>query len=94
MKKLVYAVGLLMVLGACQVRHDHSRKMQSVRVAVDTAQRKYVDEDRALSEAEQVEDDGLVVLPEAKESGNLGGTPMTNADDEIERMMKGEDTSE
>ena len=94
MKKYVYAAGLLMVLGACQVRHDHSKKMQSIHVVADTAQKNYVDEDKARAEAEQKEGDGLVVLPETKESGNLAGTPMTNAEDEIERMMKGEDTSE
>ena len=46
MKKLVYLMGLMLAVSACQVRHDHSKQMQSVRVAVDTAQKNYVDDER------------------------------------------------
>ena len=93
MKKLVYVIGVILIVCSCQVRHDHSKHMQSVRVAVDTAQKNYVDEDRAKAAAEASEDEGLMVLPQEPKRGDLSRTPSTNVDAEIERMMKGEDTS-
>ena len=71
MKKLVYLMGLMLAVSACQVRHDHSKQMQSVRVAVDTAQKNYVDEERAKAAAEAAEDEGLTVLPQEPVRGDL-----------------------
>lgn len=91
MKKLVFVVGVLLVVCSCHVRHDHSKHMQQVRVPVDSAQRNYVDEDRAKAAAEAKDDDGIYVMPEEPTQGTLTKKASTNVEDEIERMMKGED---
>lgn len=93
MKKLVYVVGVMLVVCSCQVRHDHSKHMQQVRVPVDSAQKNYVDEDRAKAAAEAKDDEGIFVMPEEPKGSNLTRKTSANAEDEIERMMKGEDTS-
>ena len=93
MKKLVYLFGVTLMVCGCHVRHDHSKQMQSVRVAVDTAQKNYVDEERAKAAAEIKDDEGIYVMPKEPESGDLSKKSSKNAEDEIERMMKGEDTS-
>ena len=93
MKKLVYFVGVMLAVCSCQVRHDHSKHMQQVRVPVDSAQKNYVDEDRAKAAAEAKEDEGIYVMPEEPKHGDLTRKASTNVEDEIERMMKGEDTS-
>lgn len=92
MKKLVYVVGVLLVVCSCQVRHDHSKHMQQVRVPVDSAQKNYVDEDRVKAAAEAKDDEGVYVMPEEPKRGALTKKPSANVEDEIERMMKGEDT--
>lgn len=93
MKKLVYVVGVMLAVCSCQVRHDHSKHMQQVRVPVDSAQKNYVDEDRAKAAAEAKDDEGIFVMPEEPKGSNLTRKTSANAEDEIERMMKGEDTS-
>lgn len=93
MKKLVYIVGVMLAVCSCQVRHDHSKHMQQVRVPVDSAQKNYVDEDRAKAAAEAKDDEGIFVMPEEPKGSNLTRKTSANAEDEIERMMKGEDTS-
>ena len=93
MKKLVYIVGVMLAVCSCQVRHDHSKHMQQVRVPVDSAQKNYVDEDRAKAAAEAKDDEGIFVMPEEPKGNNLTRKTSANAEDEIERMMKGEDTS-
>lgn len=93
MKKLVYVVGVMLAVCSCQVRHDHSKHMQQVRVPVDSAQKNYVDEDRAKAAAEAKDDEGIFVMPEEPKGNNLTRKTSANAEDEIERMMKGEDTS-
>ena len=93
MKKLVYVVGVMLAVCSCQVRHDHSKHMQQVRVPVDSAQKNYVDEDRAKAAAEAKDDEGIFVMPEEPKGNNLTRKTFANAEDEIERMMKGEDTS-
>ena len=93
MKKLVYVIGVMLAVCSCQVRHDHSKHMQQVRVPVDSAQKNYVDEDRAKAAAEAKDDEGIFVMPEEPKGNNLTRKTSANAEDEIERMMKGEDTS-
>lgn len=93
MKKLVYVVGVMLAVCSCQVRHDHSKHMQQVRVPVDSAQKNYVDEDRAKAAEEAKDDEGIFVMPEEPKGNNLTRKTSANAEDEIERMMKGEDTS-
>ncbi len=86
MKKLVFLFIILLTLGACgrmRVQHDHSQKMESVRVPVDTAQRDYVDEERDDSWM----DEPLMEVPE--ETGH--GPSSSDPGDEVERMMRGED---
>ena len=93
MRKLMYVVGVMLAVCSCQVRHDHSKHMQQVRVPVDSAQKNYVDEDRAKAAAEAKDDEGIFVMPEEPKGNNLTRKTSANAEDEIERMMKGEDTS-
>lgn len=93
MRKLMYVVGVMLAVCSCQVRHDHSKHMQQVRVPVDSAQKNYVDEDRAKAAAEAKDDEGIFVMPEEPKGSNLTRKTSANAEDEIERMMKGEDTS-
>lgn len=86
MKKLVFVFFLLLTLCACnrfRVRHDHSKQMEQVHVPVDTAQKNYVDDVKDDS----WKDENLIVLPEDVDRGK----PSANVDQEIERMMKGED---
>ena len=52
MKKLVYLFGVILLACGCQVRHDHSKQVQSVRAVVDTAQKNSEDEERAKIAAE------------------------------------------
>ena len=66
----------------CHVRHDHSKEMPSARVALDSAQRNDVVVDDRSWEKED-----LVVVPE--ETGSLG-TPTDDAQEEVERLMRGE----
>lgn len=82
-------VCMTLLLGGCKVRHDHSKQMQQMRVPVDTAQKGYVDEERArAAEAEaELEEEGIFVMPEEP----VRGSGTTNIDEEIERMMSGED---
>jgi len=86
MRKLVLLFFVLLMLGACskfRVQHDHSQKMESVRVPVDTAQRDYVDEERDDSWM----DDPIMEVPE--ETGHVSSS--SDPGDEIERFMRGED---
>lgn len=87
MKKLVFVFVVLLALCACnrfRVRHDHSKQMQQVRLPVDTARKDYVDEEKA---DDSWEDEELIVLPKDPEHGKAPA----NVDEELERMMKGED---
>ena len=85
MKKLWFLSALALMLCSCngvRVRHDHSKKMESARVPVDTTQKNYVDD----VTDESWKDEDLVVIPDDE-----GGAPsLDHADDEIERMMRGE----
>ena len=92
MKKLVYVVGVMLAVCSCQVRHDHSKHMQQVRVPVDTAQKNYVDEERAKAAA-TADDEGVYVIPQEPNRGDLKRKSSENVEDQIERMMKGEDMS-
>ncbi len=86
MRKLVLLFLALLSLSACnrfRVQHDHSQKMESGRVPVDTAQRDYVDEERDDSWM----DEPLMEVPE--ETGHIRSS--SDPGDEVERMMRGED---
>lgn len=90
MKKLVLVLMALLALCACnrmRVKHDHSKQVQSVRIPVDTAQKDYVNDVKD----ESWKDEDLVVLPEEPEHGKSSSS--SNIDEEIERMMRGEDLS-
>ena len=93
MKKLVYLFGVILLACGCQVRHDHSKQVQSVLVDVDTAQKNSVDEERAKIAAETKDDEGVYVMPKEPVQGDWAKKSSMNVDEEIERMMKGEDTS-
>jgi hypothetical protein len=85
MKKLLLVLIVLMALCACEVRHDHSKRMPQARVALDTAQKNDVADTEAK---EYFADEDLIVIPEEIKRGNAAGV-----EDEIEKIMKGEDVS-
>ena len=91
MKKLVFLFVTLLMLCSCnrmRVKHDHSRKVQSAHVPVDSAQKNYVDDVKDDS----WKDEDVVVLPGEHEVSKKNSSE--SADSEIERMMKGEDLRE
>ena len=89
MKKLVLFSFLVLAFCACnrmRVQHDHSKKMESARLPVDSAQKNYVDDVKD----ENWKDEDIVVIPD--ESGSYEHTE--NVDDVIERIMRGESVDE
>ena len=82
MKKLFFFMLFITVLFSCQVRHDHSKQMQQVRVPVDSAQK-----DDVQKSDDSWQDEGLIEIPQEERVG----PPPADIDDKIERMMKGED---
>ncbi len=82
-------VCLVLLLGGCQVRHDHSKQMQQMRVPVDTAQRDYVEDVQAEAAAASgmSDDEGLIVVP----CEPVPDEGVANVDEQIERMLKGEE---
>ena len=75
-------LGLFGLTKGCHVHHDHSQQVPHARVAVDSAQHNDVaTEDRSW------EKEDLIVVPEPMEPlSTLPG----EAQDDIERMMRGE----
>jgi hypothetical protein len=96
MKKLVLFFCLLMALCACQVRHDHSKRMQQVRVALDSTQKNDVQAvgidstEHKEGEAMDEEDDALLDIPDIPEEAKTVSNPATMR--EMELMLQGKDT--
>jgi hypothetical protein len=85
MKKLLFALLALMVFGAChrpRVRHDHSKQMQAVRLPVDSDQRNDI-----AADVENWEDEDENVSDKKRKRKKAPA----NVDEQIERMMMGED---
>ena len=92
MKKLLFALVLLTVLVACRrprVRHDHSKQMQAIRLPVDSAQKNDIATDDSWK------DEDLIALPEdikeVKAPAKKKRKAPANVDEQIERMMMGQD---
>ena len=98
MKKLVFLLFMLVALCACQVRHDHSKRMQQVRVALDSTQKNDVqtvensDSTENRETAEGVEDDALLDIPDIPEEVKTVSNPATMH--EMELMLQGKETGE
>ena len=96
MKKLVLFFCLLMVLCACQVRHDHSKRMQQVRVALDSTQKNDVQAvgidstEHKKGEARDEEDDALLDIPDIPEEVKTESNAATMR--EMELMLQGKET--
>lgn len=97
MKKLVLFFCLLMVLCACQVRHDHSKRMQQVRVALDSTQKNDVQAVEGIDstehkkgEAMDEEDDALLNIPDIPEEVKTESNAATMR--EMELMLQGKET--
>ena len=85
MKKIVFVLFLLLTFSACnrfRVRHDHSQKMQQVRIAVDTVHKHEVE-----GPDKNWDEEDLIAIP--PEIGAEGTSDISS--EEIERLMKGED---
>ncbi len=94
MKKLVFVLFLLVALCACQVRHDHSKRMQQVRVALDTTQKGDVQTVEATENAEnkkgEEDDDALLAIPDIPDEVDGVSDPATMR--EMELMLQGKST--
>ena len=87
MKRLLFAIVAVMVLAACHVRHDHSQKMMSVRVAEDSVQ--VANEAADAAGEDDWMDEDVVEIPDAPE--DLKGTAHPEATETIERMLQGKE---
>ena len=98
MKKLVFILFLLMTLCACEVRHDHSKRMQQVRIALDSTQKNDVQTVENIEgtenkeTAEDEEDDALLDIPDIPEEVKTVSNPATMR--EMELMLQGKETAE
>lgn len=85
MKQLLLVIGVLMLLVACHIKHDHSKQMPQVRIVADTTQKKDV-----LAEEEEWAEDPLLEIPDVPEDINGDATP--DEIHELEQMMQGKVT--
>ncbi|MBO6187666.1 MAG: hypothetical protein IJV38_02275 [Prevotella sp.] len=89
MRKAIFVFAVVMTLCACgrmRVKHDHSRQMLQMRMPEDTVHVEPVveEEDTAIWD-----DEPMTVLPQEPEHGKAPA----NVDEEMERMMRGEDVT-